>query len=89
MSSPRIALFRTHTVQASASNYLSPFPNSPPDTTQNILISTPSITSLDNLTKITELSSKTIKLMNQLKIMSNKYDRRIKIQRERIEESKK
>lgn len=89
MNSPRIALFRTHTVQASASNYLSPFPNSPPDTTQNLLISNPSITSFDNLAKITELSSKTIKMMSQLKLMSNQYEKRIKIQRERIEESKK
>ena len=89
MSSPRIAMFRTHTVQASASNYLSPFPNSPPDTSQNITLSTPTVTAIDNLTRITELSSKTIKLMNQLRILSNRYDKRIKIQRERIEESKK
>lgn len=89
MNSPRIAMFRTHTVQASASNYLSPFPNSPPDTSQNITLSATSTTTIDNLSKITELSSKTIKLMNQLKNLSTRYDKRIKIQREKIEENKK
>lgn len=31
MNSPRIALFRTHTVQSSNSRYMSPFPNNAPD----------------------------------------------------------
>lgn len=45
MNSSRIAVFRTHTIQAATSTYLSPFPNSPPDTSQNILMSSSSVSS--------------------------------------------
>jgi hypothetical protein len=86
MSSPRIALFRTHTIQSATATYLSPFPNSPPDTAENVSLTPPSFSTLDNLTKITELSSKTLFIMKELKSLQNKYDKRIKIQRERIEE---
>ena len=79
-------MFRTHTIQAATSNYLSPYPNSPPDTNENVLMSSASVTSLQNLSKIMELSSETQKMMKQLKTLRNKYDKRIKIQREMIEE---
>lgn len=86
VNSPRIALFRTHTIQSATANYLSPFPNSPPDTAQNVVLATPSSTTLDNLTKITELSSKTLYMMKELKTLKNRYEKRIKIQREMVEE---
>ena len=86
MNSPRIALFRTHTIQAATSTYLSPFPNTPPDTEENVLLSSPSVTSMNNLSKITELSGVATSMMNKLKTMRNSYDRRMKIQRQKVEE---
>jgi hypothetical protein len=86
INSPRIELFRTHTIQAATSTYLSPFPNSPPDSAENVSLAPTSSTSIENLTKITELSSKTLCIMKQLKTMKIKYDKQLKIQREMIEE---
>lgn len=86
VNSPRIEIFRTHTIQAATSTYLSPFPNSPPDSAENVAISIPSSTSIENLDKLTELSSKTLIIMKKLKTMKTKHDKQLKIQREMIEE---
>lgn len=86
MNSPRIACFRTHTIQAAASTYLSPFPNTPPDTEENVLMSSASITSMNNMSKIIDLNTIAMSMMTKLKMMKNKYDRRLKIQREMVEE---
>jgi hypothetical protein len=86
MSSQRIAVFRTHTIQAATSSYLSPFPNTPTDTEDNIMLSTPSASSNQNLDKICDLSGTAIQMMSKLKNMRDKYDRRLNIQREMVEE---
>ena len=41
---------------------------------------------MNNLSKITELSSVAVSMMNKLKTMRNSYDRRMKIQRQKVEE---
>jgi len=86
MASPRIALFRTHTIQSATATYLSPFPNSPPDTAESVSLTPAVVSSNENLSKITDLSSEALGMMKQLNEMQCKYDSRIKIQREMVEE---
>ena len=83
IKSQRIALFRTHTIQSATSAYLSPCPNSPPDAVENVSMDTPSDTTLENFSKIIELSSKSLMLMKQLKSMKSQYNKRVKIQKDK------
>ena len=82
IKSPRITVFRTHTIQAATSTYLSPCPNNPPDSADNATINIPS-SSNDQLSKVIELSSKSLSLMKKLKFLKIKYNKRVKIQRDK------
>lgn len=89
MASPRIAVFRTYTIQSATAKYLSPFPNMVADSRPQVSIAESSLTSLDSFSKITELSTKTLVLMKELKTLRTVYDKRIQIQKKTEEDKRK
>eukprot|EP00344_Euplotes_crassus_P010794 CAMPEP_0197003152 /NCGR_PEP_ID=MMETSP1380-20130617/7505_1 /TAXON_ID=5936 /ORGANISM="Euplotes crassus, Strain CT5" /LENGTH=545 /DNA_ID=CAMNT_0042421575 /DNA_START=235 /DNA_END=1869 /DNA_ORIENTATION=- len=57
--------------------------NNPPDSAENVSLRTENDTNLDNLEKVIELSSKSLSLMKKLKSLKKKYDKRVKLQKEK------
>ena len=80
LDSDRIATFRTHTTQASASQFLSPYPQVTPDAFNNINLSTES-TQQEASGNILNLMQQTVEMTSRLNSLKSAYEKRMKVQR--------
>ena len=79
--SARLAVFRTYTVQNPKSNYLSPFPNIMPDSSQS-LMTTHSLTK--TIDEACDLANKTTSLLDVFKRDREASNQKLLLEEERI-----